>query len=141
MGVSLAQVIQEMMNLNYLILKGENMKKLSKKITVNGAEQNALFNALKKACYHLANNTSNASENPDVRRDNYYQIYSNLKALAHWEYDRNLKASTLQVDYAEYLEILNKKQALKKCPATLVKTKSKTSKIQGGFKHEIKNEY
>ena len=50
-----------------LILKGENMKKLSKKITVNGAEQNALFNALKKACYHLANNTSNASENPDVR--------------------------------------------------------------------------
>ena len=58
MGVSLAQVIQEMMNLNYLILKGENMKKLSKKITVNGAEQNALFNALKKACYHLAVTTS-----------------------------------------------------------------------------------
>lgn len=101
------------------------MKKLSKKVNVKGAKQSVLFNSIKRVAWHLSNNVENASGISADRKKNYYQIYNNLKALCFLTYDKELKQSTIQINYEQFISHLDKLMESKRAPATLTGAKAK----------------
>ena len=102
------------------------MKKLTKKVNVKGSKQSVLFNSIKRVAWHLSNNVENASGLSSERQKNYYKIYNNLKALCFLTYDKQLKQSTIQVNYEQFITHLDKLIELKRAPATLTGAKSKS---------------
>ena len=102
------------------------MKKL------NQNETSEAYKLIRKASWHLANETSNTINAPDVlRKKMYFDIQNNLKK-AYLKYDRDTKTATPLKSLETLEKLLNKKVTPSTYSNLVPAQKSRAKKTKNG---------